>query len=320
MIPSSSSRSTSSHGQPTPFLLPNDGTSEEQYLDLLRTIIAHGVDRTDRTGVGTRSLHGATMRFDLSDGSWPLLTTKNMRWGDIAIELFWFLSGDTNIRPLLARGVTIWSEWPHKKYITATGDALSLKEFEERILVDEDFALAWGDLGPVYGKQWRRWEGPDGRVHDQVSDLLKSLRHNPDSRRHIISGWNVAELDAMALPPCHLLYQYFVADGVLSGTLYQRSCDVGLGVPFNVPSAALLLRLLAQQTGLKPGNLWWVGHDVHLYKNHIDKLERKQLTRAPRPFPRLALQKAESLFDYTLDHLTLEGYAPHPGISLPVAV
>lgn len=304
----------------TPFLLANDGSSEHQYLSLVRTLIAHGVNRSDRTGVGTRSLHGMTMRFDLSDESWPLLTTKKIRWKDIANELFWFLSGATNIRPLLQNGVTIWSEWPHKKYVSSTGDTISLKEFEQRLLDDEVFSLTWGDLGPVYGKQWRRWEGPDGRVYDQVSDLLVSLRHNPDSRRHIISGWNVAEIDTMALPPCHLLYQYFVADGVLSGTLYQRSCDVGLGVPFNVPSAALLLRLLAQQSGLKPGNLWWVGHDVHLYNNHIEKLEEKLLPRVPRPFPKLTISPAATLFDYTLDNLTLSDYDPYPGIRLPVAV
>ena len=297
---------------------------ETAVLDLMRRVWADGNERHDRTGVGTRALFGAMLRFDLSDGTVPLLTTKRVFWKSAARELLWFLSGDTNIRPLLAEGVHIWTDWPLDRYRRETGEAIQRDAFEARILESESFASRWGDLGPVYGKQWRRWLGPDGQVHDQIATLLDSLRNNPASRRHIFTGWNVAELGQMALPPCHMTYQYFVeqregAPGRLSGMLYQRSCDLGLGFPFNIFEAALLLRMLADQTGLLPGELVWVGADVHLYLNHAHLVET-QLSRTPRPFPRLVLKPAADLFSYAIEDIIVDGYDPHPPIAAPVAV
>jgi len=301
-------------------VLPNDGSSERQYLDLIADIIENGVDRGDRTGVGTRALHGKSLRFDLADESLPLLTTKSVPLRVVGEELFWFLDGETNIRPLLEKNVHIWSEWPHAAFVKKTGEAIDLKAFEARVLESEEFALAWGDLGPVYGKNWRRWEGPDGKVYDQISDVLARMKRDPDSRRLLFHGWNVAEIEQMALPPCHLLYQFFVANGRLSLTLYQRSCDAALGLPFNLASAALLVRMFAQQAGLEPGELFWVGHDVHLYSNHIEPIAA-QLTREPKPFPKLKLlRKPDSLFGYSMDDFQLVGYKPAPKIVLPVAV
>ena len=302
-------------------LLPNDGSSEQQYLDLLREIIDEGVDSSDRTGEGTRKIHGATMRFDLSDNTIPLLTTKFVPWKAIAHELMWFLSGSTNIRPLLENKVTIWSEWPHKRYVEGTGDNISLKDFEKKIVEDELFAHMHGSIGKGYGHQWRNWEGPDGKVYDQISECIKLIKRDPSSRRILFHGWNVAQLDDMALPPCHLLYQFFVSNGKLSLTMYQRSCDVGLGVPFNIVSCAMLVRMMAQQTGLLPGSLFWVGHDVHLYKNHIEKLEKEQLTRSPTPFPKFLLTNIPpTLFDYKIEHMEVVDYNHQGKISLPVAV
>ncbi len=230
------------------------------------------------------------------------------------------MSGSTNIGPLLSRGVGIWSEWPHKAYVEATGDKIDLKDFEKRIIDDDDFAAKWGELGPVYGKQWRAWEGPDGRRYDQMTTLVESIRSNPDSRRLIVSGWNVAELDSMALPPCHLLYQYFVADGRLSCTLYQRSCDMGLGVPFNVVSASLLLRMLAQQCDLEAGELFWVGHDVHLYLNQLEAIQ-ELVARQPKGAPALELtRRPRSLFDYLPSDFRLSKYLPMAPIAMPIAV
>lgn len=299
----------------------NDGRAEQQYIDLVRQIIDHGDQRPDRTGVGTRALHGAWMRFNLNDGTIPLLTTKRVPWRAVVHELLWFLDGSTNIRPLLNKGVHIWSDWPHAAYVKATGEKLSLAAFEQRIIADEAFARKWGELGPVYGKQWRRWEGPDGQVHDQIAGLVARLRADPYSRRLLFHGWNVAEIDQMALPPCHLLYQYFVANGKLSCTLYQRSCDVGLGVPFNIVSAAVLLRMLAHQCDLDPGELLWFGHDVHLYNNQIAPLKEHLLTRVPRAAPTLAIkQRPPSLFDYDIADFGVTGYEPHPAIAMDVAV
>ena len=301
-------------------VLPNDGTSEHQYLDLLRDIELNGDFRGDRTGVGTYAVHGRTMRFSLADGVIPLLTTKRVPFKAVFFELCWFLRGQTNIRPLLENKVTIWSEWPHAAYVKASGDSLSVKEFEQRILADESFAEQWGSIGPGYGKQWRRWEGPDGKVYDQVADVLARLRRDPYSRRILFHGWNVAEVDQMALPPCHLLYQFFVAQGKLSLTLYQRSCDTALGVPFNIASAALLVHLIANQVGLEPGELFWVGHDVHLYQNHIAPL-KEQLTRTPKPFPRIVIhRKADDLHMYEAQDIELVGYDPDPAIKMEVAV
>lgn len=294
--------------------------SDQPYLDLARRVIASPLDRSDRTGTGTRAVHGAMLRFDLSGGVLPLLTTKFMAMRAIVHELLWFLSGETNIRPLLAHNVHIWSEWPHARYQHATGQTLSLAEFEQRVIRDEAFAAQWGDLGPVYGKQWRRWQGPDGRIYDQVSQVMAEIRRNPDSRRLLFHGWNVADIDQMALPPCHLLYQFFIANGRLSMSLYQRSADVGLGLPFNLASAALLVHMVAQQSDLEVGELVWFGHDVHLYHNHLE-LIAGQLDREPYPFPKLELaRRPESLFEYRSEDFVVVGYQHHPAIRMPVAV
>lgn len=290
----------------------------------MRQVWETGSERIDRTGVGTRAIFGATLRFDLSQGHIPLLTTKRVFWKSAAKELLWFLSGDTNIRPLVAENVHIWTDWPLDRYRRATGDQISRDDFEARILAEPDFATKWGDLGPVYGKQWRRWLGPDGRHHDQIADLVSGLQNNPFSRRHIFTGWNVAELDQMALPPCHMTYQYFVEPRSdqpdrLSGILYQRSCDLGLGFPFNIFEAALLIRMLADQTGLQAGELVWMGADVHLYLNH-EELVTTQLQRSPRPLPTLHLKPAKDLFSYRFEDIEIRGYDPHPAIRAPVAV
>lgn len=302
---------------------------EQQYLDLMRHIWAHGSERVDRTGVGTRSVMGAMLRFDLGDGFMPLVTTKRVYWKTATRELLWFLTGETNIRPLVLQGVKIWNEWPHARYLRETGDDLPLDGFVARIAEDADFAARWGDLGPVYGKQWVDWPTwryrPDGLYEkgpgiNQVAEVVRSLRENPGSRRHIIEGWNVAELDRMALPPCHKTYQYHVANGRLNGVLYQRSCDVALGLPFNLWSAALLQRMLAQQTGLEPGELVWMGGDTHLYLNHAHLID-EQLAREPQGYPRLELlRQPPDIFDYRIEDFAVHGYTPHPPIQAPVAV
>ena len=295
-------------------------TAEQQYLDLMARIWRSGTEQRDRTGVGTRAVFGAMLRVDLSDGTVPVLTTKRVYWKTALRELLWFLSGDTSIRPLVAQGVGIWTDWPLARYVRETGEAIDQKTFEARILEDDAFARKWGDLGPVYGKQWRRWLGPDGREHDQIAALVHGLKANPASRRHIFTGWNVAELDQMALPPCHMTYQYQVADGRLNGILYQRSCDLGLGFPFNIFEASVLLRMLAQQCDFAPGELVWMGADVHLYLNHGHLVE-EQLRRSPRPFPKLdLLRRPDSIFDYRFEDFDVTGYDPHPPIGAPVAV
>lgn len=314
-----------SSAAPLPIRAPGPDP-EQQYLDLIRDVWSRGSERRDRTGVGTRALFGATMRFDLSDGTMPLLTTKRVFWKSAVKELVWFLSGDTNIRPLVAQGVHIWTDWPLDKYRRATGEQISRDEFEARILADEAFARAWGDLGRVYGAQWVDWRTSDGGSINQIEALVKSLKDNPASRRHIFTGWNVAELHTMALPPCHMTYQYFVEPGTggepprLSGILYQRSCDLGLGFGFNIFEHALLLRMLADQCGYLPGEAIWMGADVHVYSNH-EHLLREQLAREPRPLPRLdILRRPDSIFDYRLSDFELTGYDPHPHIAAPVAV
>jgi thymidylate synthase len=305
---------------------------EWQYLDLMKQIWTHGHERSDRTGVGTRSLFGATMRFDLSDNVIPLLTTKRVYWKAAAREMLWFLTGDTNIRPLVAQGVHIWTDWPLDSYRKATGEEIDRDAFEARIIADADFAERWGDLGPVYGKQWTDWpvyepvdaepglfrKRPKGI--NQIAELVESLRTNPGSRRHIFEGWNVAELDRMALPPCHKTYQFFVADGKLTGLLYQRSCDLALGVPFNIFSAALIIRMLAQQCDLEPGELIWNGGDVHLYLNHRELVET-QLSREPHGAPRLDIvRQPDSIFDYRIEDFEVRDYTPQSHIAAPVAV
>ncbi|KFL27478.1 thymidylate synthase [Devosia sp. 17-2-E-8] len=261
------------------------------YQQLLSDILEKGTDKSDRTGVGTRSLFGYQMRFDLSEG-FPLLTTKKLHIKSIVYELLWFLRGDTNVRWLQERGVKIWDEW-----------------------ADEN-----GDLGPVYGSQWRSWPAPDGRHIDQIANVVNSIRTKPDSRRHIVSAWNPAEVDEMALPPCHCLFQFYVADGKLSCQLYQRSADTFLGVPFNIASYALFTHMMAQVTGLEVGDFVHSFGDVHLYSNHFEQA-REQLSREPRPLPRLTLNpEVKTLEDFTFEDFTIAGYDPHPHIKAKVAV
>ena len=261
-----------------------------QYEDLLRHVMSTGVAKSDRTGTGTRSVFGHQLRYPLQQG-FPLVTTKRVHFKSIAVELLWFLRGDSNIAWLHEQGVTIWDEW-------ARDD---------------------GELGPVYGVQWRSWPTPDGGHIDQISQVLRQLREDPDSRRMIVSAWNVAELSQMALPPCHLLFQFYVAGGRLSCQLYQRSADLFLGVPFNLASYALLTHLVAQQVGLDVGDLVWTGGDVHVYDNHVAQVT-EQLNREPYPFPRLRIDPAASLFDYRYEDLHLEDYRSHPVLRAPVAV
>lgn len=294
---------------------------EYQYLDLMENVLEHGDERIDRTGVGTRSLFGAMARFDLSDGSVPILTTKRVYWKTAVKEMLWFLTGQTNIQSLLRGNVRIWSDWPLAHYRKETGDNISQEDFEARIVADDDFAARWGELGPVYGKQWRRWLGSDGKEHDQIETLVDMLRNNPSSRRMLFHGWNVAELDRMALPPCHMVYQYHVtSDGKLNSLMFQRSADLLLGAPFNWAGATALQLMLAQQVGLKPGHFVWFGGDVHLYSNHYDQA-REQMSREPRPFPKMRLtRKPDSIDGYRIEDFVVEDYAPHAAIKADVAV
>ena len=270
-------------------MVPNPG--ERQYLDLLAHVLAEGAEKGDRTGTGTRSVFGWQMRFPLAE-SFPLLTTKKLHWKSIAYELLWFLRGDTNVRWLQEQGVTIWDEW----------------------------ADASGDLGPVYGYQWRHWRTPDGREIDQIRDVVAQIRAKPDSRRHVVTAWNPADVDRMALPPCHALFQFYVANGRLSCQLYQRSADLFLGVPFNIASYALLTLMVAQATGLAPGDFVHTLGDAHLYSNHVEQA-REQLSRAPRAFPRLRLNpEVKDLFAFRYEDFALEGYDPYPAIKAPIAV
>lgn len=319
---------------PIPADSPANSHWEWQYLDLMRRIWEQGDERVDRTGVGTRSIFGAELRFDLADGRMPLLTTKRVYWKTATREFLWFLTGGTNIRPLCAQGVEIWTDWPLDRYRRETGDEIGRADFSARIVADADFAARWGDLGPVYGKQWTDWPVYEGAGADeagqlyrkrpqgvnQVAELVASLKANPGSRRHIVEGWNVAELDAMALPPCHKTYQFHVANGRLSGLLYQRSCDLGLGFAFNAWSAALFIRMLAQQCDLEPGELVWMGGDVHLYLNHAALVE-EQLKRKPVGEARMTItRRPETIFDYRIEDFEVSGYQPQAPISAPVAV
>lgn len=262
-----------------------------QYETLLEHCYKTGVDKSDRTGVGTRSVFGYQMRFNLAEG-FPLVTTKKLHIRSIVHELLWFLSGSSNIKYLHDNGVSIWDEW-----------------------ADEN-----GDLGPVYGVQWRSWPAPDGRKIDQISNLIEGIKKNPDSRRHLVVAWNPAEVDKMALPPCHCLFQFYVANGKLSCQLYQRSCDIFLGVPFNIASYSLLTYMVAQQCDLEVGDFVWTGGDCHIYKNHFEQVEL-QLSRTPRPYPKLVIsRKPSSIFDYKFEDFVIEGYDPWPHIKAPIAV
>jgi thymidylate synthase len=261
------------------------------YLDLMRHVLEHGTQKDDRTGTGTLSVFGWQMRYNLAEG-FPLVTTKKCHLRSIIHELLWFLQGDTNIKYLKENGVSIWDEWADEK----------------------------GNLGPVYGHQWRSWPKPDGGTIDQISDVVKTLKTNPDSRRIIVSAWNVADLDKMALAPCHAFFQFYVADGKLSCQLYQRSADIFLGVPFNIASYALLTLMMAQVTGLKPGDFVHTLGDAHLYLNHLDQT-REQLSRDPRALPTMTLNPdVKHIFDFRFEDFTLSGYDPHPAIKAPVAV
>ena len=261
-----------------------------QYEDLLRRVLEKGTAKSDRTGTGTLSVFGHQMRFDLSEG-FPLVTTKRVHLRSIVHELLWFLRGDSNVSWLREHGVTIWDEW----------------------------ADAEGELGPVYGVQWRSWPTPDGGSVDQIAQLVQGIREDPDSRRHIVSAWNVAEIPQMALAPCHAFFQFYVADGRLSCQLYQRSADLFLGVQFNVASYALLTHMVAQQTDLEVGDFIWTGGDCHIYTNHLDQV-REQLTRTPYPFPQLRLHRAPSVFGYAYEDVEVVGYEHHPAIKAPIAV
>lgn len=301
--------------------MQNPPHPEQQYLDLLRELLDCGDQRIDRTGVGTRALFGRTLRFDLAEG-FPVFTTKKIFWKTAFKEMLWMLRGGRNIRELLLENVRIWTDWPLKRYRESTGEAITQADFEARILQDEHFAAQWGDLGPVYGAQWRRWKAADGREIDQIQELIEALKHNPGSRRLLFEGWNVGELDQMALPPCHKTYQFFVSEttGRLSGALMQRSADAYLGLSWNIANLALLTHLLALECGYLPGEIVWFGCDVHLYLNHQDQ-SREQLSRTPRPLPTLEiLRKAPDLFSYRIDDFDLKGYDPHPHIAAEVAV
>ncbi|WP_285725769.1 thymidylate synthase [Psychromicrobium xiongbiense] len=272
-------------------------TPATPYEDLLRDVLDHGVVKEDRTGTGTRSVFGRQIRFDLAE-SFPLITTKRVHFKSVALELLWFLRGDSNVRWLQENGVRIWNEW-----------------------ADDD-----GELGPVYGVQWRSWPTPDGEHIDQIATVIEGLKSNPDSRRHLVSAWNVAELSKMALPPCHAFFQFYVTPGVdgapgkLSCQLYQRSADTFLGVPFNIASYALLTLMVAQQVGLEPGEFVWTGGDTHLYENHLEQV-REQLSREPYPYPTLRiLRTPESIFDYRFEDFELVNYQHHPTIKAPIAV
>ena len=263
----------------------------DQYETFLRHVYENGTQKSDRTGVGTRSVFGYQMRFNLSEG-FPCITTKKLHLRSIIHELLWFLMGDSNIKYLHDNKVTIWDEW-----------------------ADEN-----GDLGPVYGVQWRSWPAADGRHIDQISRLMEQLKSNPDSRRHIVCAWNVGEIDKMALPPCHCLFQFYVADGKLSCQLYQRSCDIFLGVPFNIASYSLLTHMIAQQCDLDVGDFVWTGGDCHIYNNHFEQVEL-QLAREPRPYPKLVIRRRpDSIFGYKFEDFEIVGYDPHPMIKAPIAV
>lgn len=311
---------------------------DHEYLSLMQHILDAGVDKGDRTGTGTRSVFGHQMRFDLSK-SFPLLSTKKVFLRSIIHELIWFLRGSTNIEYLVQNKVGIWSEWPYKAYLEKQGNpvpeingeewTVGLKEFEERVATDPKFAKEFGELGPVYGYQWRAWPGPNGTHVDQIQNVINDLKNKPDSRRIIVSAWNVGFIDEMAksgLPPCHAFFQFYSSPipgtdkRKLSCQLYQRSADFFLGVPFNIASYALLVMMIAQVTGHELGDFIWTGGDIHLYSNHFDQA-REQLAREPRNVPTMKINPdVKNIFDFTFEDFTVENYDPHPAIKAPIAV
>lgn len=314
---------------------------EKDYLDLARKIMNEGNEKHDRTGTGTKSIFGAQIRFDLSKG-FPLLTTKRVPFSLIKSELLWFLQGNTNIKFLLEHNNHIWDEWAFERYIKSadyTGPDMTdfgrralkdpefndlyqaeLKNFCDKILTDDNFAKTYGELGNIYGSQWRNWKTTQGETIDQLQDVINTIKNNPDSRRLIVSAWNPEDVPSMALPPCHTLFQFYVADGKLSCQLYQRSADLFLGVPFNIASYALLTHLIAHETGLKVGDFVHTFGDTHLYLNHMDQIN-EQLSREIREFPTLELNKdKQSIFDFEMEDIKVVGYEPHPTIKAPIAV
>jgi len=300
-------------------------TQEQHYLDLLVDIRDNGSSKDDRTGTGTRSLFGRQIRFDLSSG-FPLLTTKKVFLRGIIVELLWFLKGESNIKYLVDNDVHIWDAWPYRYYSKqnhGNSALLGQKEFIQRIKKDALFAQKWGELGPVYGVQWRHWKSIKGGEIDQITTVINNIKTDPFSRRHIVSAWNVADIEEMSkagLPPCHTMFQFYVLNGKLSCQLYQRSADMFLGVPFNIASYALLTMMIAQVTDLELGDFVHTFGDVHIYQNHMDQVE-KQLKRNPRPFPIMKINPhVKNIFEFKPEDFKLEGYNPHPPIKAPVAV
>ncbi|MBP9711677.1 MAG: thymidylate synthase [Candidatus Pacebacteria bacterium] len=310
--------------------------ADEEYLSLMKHILENGVERTERTKIGTKGVFGHQMRFDLSLG-FPLLTTKKVFIRGIIHELLWFLTGDTNIKYLVRNDVKIWNEWAFQVYLEKNGLDKELvrysKEWDEKLVwfvdqikTSDDFASAWGELGPIYGKQWRKWETPKGQVIDQIQNVIDMLKNDPSSRRIMVSGWNVGEIFDLihdhnhAPPPCHSLFQFHVLDGKLSCQLYQRSGDFFLGVPFNIASYALLTMMVAQVSGYEPGYFIWTGGDIHLYSNHIEQA-KEQLARTPKSSPTMKINPdVKNIFDFKFEDFTLEGYDPHPAIKASIAV